>query len=182
MEAISPTLESVPNSLKISRTRTGRKHPDNRQRHQLPRKACIFCDLSNALSDQIQKSGSPEDSHCHHQPDQCRKDPRHCFQSIFCAFHKLLIHFTLIYQAISHDIKDYQRNADLRKKDQDLHLGTFRPFYHFTQKNAKKEAASASFFPFTYTHIKTGHCVSRFSLDKGSTHLHLSHKSTASPE
>lgn len=97
-----------------SRGRGGGKHFNKHKRHQFRRKAHPGRSPGKKPAHEIQKAGRAQHPHRHHKPDQRRHDLDDRVKPILRSLDKILIHITSGRQPVSHNIKNNDRNDDIR--------------------------------------------------------------------
>ena len=92
----------------------------------------------NPIRQHIEKSRGAQDPHAGHQADQRGEYFCYGFQSALCAVHKILVDIAFHQQAESHNIKNNQRNHQIRQEQKNFHRHiTYGSLYNVFAKNKK---------------------------------------------
>ena len=86
------------------------KQLDEDQGHQIRRDAKSFRQPPGRFSQKVQQSGSPQDTHPHHQPDEGGHDLDYGFQAVCRPFDKIFVNVVPVYDPIGYNIKNKGRD------------------------------------------------------------------------
>ena len=119
IDAISPSLESVPYSLKISRSNPVAAEEENIFTRVRGTNSAGKADIQRYFSDQtgekFKKSGCTENADCNHQPDQRRHDLDHGQETAPCTFDKIVIDIGSHQDSVYDDRKNEERHDKIGK-------------------------------------------------------------------